>query len=531
MGDDKDQSLSDSTSQDIKDIARNTEKGIKMAKQTAKTAATVAKAAGRAAAGDYAGAVAEVAKDPETIKTLVIIVLVTSLILGFVVTSFLYALPTTIFEQMSNFFDDVKEKYEEIKLSNVNDTNTVLNIVQCVTSVIGDGASSVLDIVWGGIKDFFKGLFNTENQTEQISDDGYELTIIVQEASEKLAVIQKAVAANDKYMIRAKQIQEAIEGKQDDLETALKDNFEDGYDWDGLSQTCQIYHMGTDGQDAKQLLNQLENIVNEMQNITSMEEMEDKRDEFDEIVDEFFPAEANYDSVDILSLLLAQQGGSLTDMKLSDFMRFLGYYDSSCEYNTKFSLTGSDSDGESEEEDASLIAVRDWKGTYKPQYLMEEMQNLRNKRTELELDDEEANQAEIDEINDKLEEYEDEGIALMDWLVELRYPKLSLDPNKMIASTSEDGTENFYTYLGNTAGETIVIHEWSETVMVADSLPETPSPDPSASPDPLATPSEPVQTYTPTTVYHRDATINYVIIPRDLNSLVDYIGLMNKTTA
>lgn len=104
MGDDKDQSLSDSTSQDIKDIARNTEKGIKMAKQTAKTAATVAKAAGRAAAGDYAGAVAEVAKDPETIKTLVIIVLVTSLILGFVATSFLYALPTTIFEQMSNFF-------------------------------------------------------------------------------------------------------------------------------------------------------------------------------------------------------------------------------------------------------------------------------------------------------------------------------------------------------------------------------------------------------------------------------------------
>lgn len=526
MNDEKDKGLSESTSNDLKSIASNTQNAIKMAKQTANTAKTITKAAANAAAGNMVGAAAELAKDPETIKTIIIIVLVISMVLGFVTVAFLYALPTAIFEAMSNFVDYVKEKYETIKLSNTNGTNGFINVVECVTQIVSEGARNLLSDAWNGIKTFFKGLFNSKNQTENMSTDGYELTVIAQEAAEKLAVIQKMVAANDKYLIRAKEIQDAITGKNDDITDFISEHFSgDDYVMSGVTVSNSLLHMGADGDEAKNAIAQLTNIVKDMEHVTTMAEMEVKMEQFDNIVQTVFAEEQNYDGINILSLLLTQQGGSLTDMKMSDFMRFLGYYDDDCEYNTKFALANTD-------DDSLLLAVQDWKGTFKPQYLMEEMQNLRDERVKLELkcstDEEIESNPEIQAINDKLEEYEQDGIALIDWMVELRFPKLNFDSSKMEETAGTGENEVFKTYFGNTAAEKVIVHEWSNTEWVPAPTPPDPPDDPDEGTDPddtEPTPSEPAGELV--TTYYRTVNINYRIQPRDINTIIEYIGLKN----
>lgn len=537
MNDDKDQSLSESTSNDIKSIAKNTEKAIKMSKDTAKAVKTVTKAGAKAATGNFAGAAVDLLKDPETMKNIILIVLTASLILSFVVVAFLYALPTAIFEAMSNFFADVKEQYETNKYSNKNGTSVIMNVIDCVTQIASEAARAFFNDLWNGIKSFFLGLFNHENQTEHFSDDGHELTVIQQEAAEKLAVIQKIVAANDKYLIRAIEVDNAITGKKSKLVTEVQDHFEgDGYTISSVTVSPTILHMGTDGDTAESIIYRLSHIVRDMGNISgpdSLAQMEAKKQEFDDIVQNEFYKESNYDGVNILSLLLTQQGGSLTDMKMSDFMRFLGYYDDSCEYNTKFELSPTT--------DNSLLAsVQDWKGTFKPQYLMEEMESLRAKRTRLELncgsDEEIAANEEIQEINRKLEEYENEGIALIDWMVELRFPKLDFDSSKMTEVVGDGENEVTKTYYGNTAGEKVIVHEWSETKYVpgpppASSSPsptETPTESPSGSPSPSESPS-PDESPAPAgryeTSHYRTVDVKYMIQPRDINTIIEYIGL------
>lgn len=492
MDDEKNQGLADSTSQDIKSIAKSTEKAIKMSQNAARTAKTMAKAGAKAASGNYVGAAVDVLKDSETMKTIVIVLVVAAMLLSFVTVAFLYALPTAIFETMSSFFDNVKETYESIKYSNEHGTSVIMDVIDCVTQVTTEAVRNFLSGLWNGIKNFFMGLFN---QTEAFSDDGYELTVIQQEAAEKLAVIQKIVAANDKYMIRVQQINDAIDGKEDNLTEKVADHYEgDGYILLDVSTSNTVLHMGTDGDTAADIISRLSNIVHDMENISgsgSLERMEEKRQEFNDIVENEFCEDSNYDGVNILSLLLTQQGGSLTDMKMSDYMRFLGYYDDECEYNTRFELSPTGDD--------SLVAsVLDWKGTFKPQYLMEEMESLRAKRIRLELgyDKEEdiESDAEIQAINQKLEEYEDEGIALIDLMVELRFPKLDFDSSKMEMIYGDGENEVFKIYHGNTAGEKVVVHEWSVTV-------------------------EDV------TIFYRTVNIYYRIQPRDINTLIEYIGL------
>lgn len=510
MNDEKNQTLSESTSNDIKSIAKNTDKAIKMSKDAAKAAQTIAKAGAKVASGNYVGAAVDVIKDPETMKTIILIVLAISLILSFVVVAFLYALPTAIFEAASRFFDNIKEQYESIKYSNEHGTSVIMNVIDCVTHITDNAVRNFLSGLWSNVKNFFLGLFNSTNQTENMSDDGYELTVIQQEAAEKLAVIQKIVAANDKYLIRAKEVNDAIIGKKDNLTAVVQDHFAgDGYITSDVTVSGTILHMGTDGTIAESIIRRLSDIVRDMENISgpdSLAQMETKMQEFDDIVQNEFFEDANYDGVNILSLLLTQQGGSLTDMKMSDFMRFLGYYDDTCENNTKFELSPTT--------DNSLVAsVQDWKGTFMPQYLMEEMESLQAKRTRLELacssDEEIAANPEIQEINQKLEQYEDEGIALIDWMVELRFPKLDFDSSKMTQVTGDGENEVTKTYHGNTAGEKVIVHEWSETEFI---------PDP-----PSAEGLAPTGHYE--TTFYRTVNICYRIQPRDINTIIEYIGL------
>ena len=67
--DDRNEKVSDSVERDIQGA-------VKMGADAARTAKTLGKAAAHAAAGDVAGAAAEVVKDPETLKKILLILLI-----------------------------------------------------------------------------------------------------------------------------------------------------------------------------------------------------------------------------------------------------------------------------------------------------------------------------------------------------------------------------------------------------------------------------------------------------------------------
>lgn len=89
--DDRNEKVSDSVERDIQGA-------VKMGADAARTAKTLGKAAAHAAAGDVAGAAAEVVKDPETLKKILLILLIPVISFVLITTMFLYALPTIPFE-------------------------------------------------------------------------------------------------------------------------------------------------------------------------------------------------------------------------------------------------------------------------------------------------------------------------------------------------------------------------------------------------------------------------------------------------
>lgn len=89
-----------------------------MGADAARTAKTLGKAAAHAAAGDVAGAAAEVVKDPETLKKILLILLIPVISFVLITTMFLYALPISIYEGVST--------YLRISKSSGNLTSTAL---------------------------------------------------------------------------------------------------------------------------------------------------------------------------------------------------------------------------------------------------------------------------------------------------------------------------------------------------------------------------------------------------------------------
>ena len=87
--DDRNEKVSDSVERDIQGA-------VKMGADAARTAKTLGKAAAHAAAGDVAGAAAEVVKDPETLKKILLILLIPVISFVLITTMFLYALPISI---------------------------------------------------------------------------------------------------------------------------------------------------------------------------------------------------------------------------------------------------------------------------------------------------------------------------------------------------------------------------------------------------------------------------------------------------
>ena len=98
--------------------------------------------------------------------------------------------------------------------------------------------------------------------------------------------------------------------------------------------------MGTTSDD---VTDELTSILDDMQDANSLSELEESNEEFNDTLKLKFPAveasgTSNTNAISTLSLLMVQQGGSLLDMKMSDFMKYLGWYKNSNPNNIFFDV-------------------------------------------------------------------------------------------------------------------------------------------------------------------------------------------------
>lgn len=479
---------------------------VKMGKGAAKAAKTIGKATAQAASGNLAGAAATLLTDPETLKKIIMVILIPVLILSFLVAIVLFALPMAIYEAVASLFEHIGNAWDEIVASNEYGGNSLINLFACTGrlategfAALGDMLGNAISSVWNATKNFFTGsaTASNENQTEQLSDNGEEIGIGSSEAVQRLAVVKKAIAINDKYLIRAEQIQQAVKDVKNKVSDYLYTQFDDHdvYEWHTpIIYAPVIEHLGTDGTNGKTAISELENALKQINSASSQDELSAYSSDFNNVMQSYFPLEDNTDAIAVLSLAMVQYGGNANDLKLSDTMKYMGYYKDSAGANTTFSVGHIPDD-----RDQIIARVKDWEGTYKPQYIMEEWKHYMGELDREKIGENDSGIAKYEEI---VQQYEESGVALVDLITVLDYPDLKIRE----ATPTDTRTENpsagrvdyFYYYRVPNGKGVLCNHEWSITTLFG-------------------------------TFYHRQVSVSSYIRCRDITEVAMRTGLWNGT--
>ncbi len=241
------QSTVDSAKQDIAGA-------IRMGQSTARSAKTISKAAAEAASGNVAGAVVTVAKDPETLKKLLIILMLPVLIFSLLGVFFLYALPVSIFEGCQSYCEEIAEDWREHVYDGGGDI-TFKKIVATI-KVGGDVTGDFFKSIWNGIKGLFTkdagGDAGSTNDT--LSDTGIELQVTQVEASEKQSLQNKITACINKIDARSAEIQDAINENSDKIASAISAQLNSSGEYDELNVQVQVSRNSMSQDGALQLL-------------------------------------------------------------------------------------------------------------------------------------------------------------------------------------------------------------------------------------------------------------------------------------
>lgn len=441
----QDTSLAD----DIQKDANNARNAVRMGKQAAQTAKTLSKAATHAATGDVVGAAATVLSDPKTVKTIIIIVAVPILVISLLICMVLYSLPTALFEGLSSFSEKIDEAVYSGEFPNAVDAY-IVGTIRAISDAVGDLVRSI----WDGLKSLF-----SDTETEELPD--YESSVISQEAAEKLAIIKKAIVTNDKYDIRAEQIVDAVNNSslKSEVKSYLKDVYKEMYSdtWTSSSSVkinslnIDVKPLGTTSPEhnATEYLSELEDYIDDIEDAGTLSELADLNEEFNAKVNELFPMvdendADNTNALYFLSALTVQQGGSLQNMELSDYMKYLGWYTNSDPKDTYITIEYAD--GYSVD-----VPVTTWKGTFMPQYLYEEINTYKDRLTYIDavlsVTDNDDLEEERDELESKLEEYEDYGAPLMDFMIAFNFPNVDMSNCDVASEPSvkeTDSTDSTY---------------------------------------------------------------------------------------
>lgn len=300
----------------VESAQRDISSAIRMGKNTARSAKNLSKAAAKAASGNLVGAAVDVLKDKETMKRVLILLLIPILCFAMLGTFFLYALPVSIFEGVVSYFDGIAEQWNQL----VYDGGGSIEFKK-FTATIRIGGQIVADAfgsIWDGVKSLFTAESgdDTGSTEDLVSDSAIELKVTQEEDAEKQTLLNKVNACIRKIDARAATIEKAISAQNGAIESAVASHFKSsgGYDYFYVQTSITKNAMSQEG------------------------------------------------AIQLLSLYTVQTGASLQEMKLSDLMRWLGYYDSWDTGKTTFSLGGL----------GISCETKTWNGTFIPQYLYEQ---------------------------------------------------------------------------------------------------------------------------------------------------------------
>lgn len=301
---------------------RDIQGAINMGKSAAQTAKTVQKVAAQAASGNFAGAAVSLLKDPATLKKVLVTALIIILIPIFLLVFCLYALPTMIYEAVVSFFSEVGEQWSIDTYG--GDGGVVWEGIKASFAAVGNVIADAAKGLWNGLVGLFTSdSGDVDDGSEQLVDDEFYVT---QESGALLTTVELKVAACQKKIeVRAKQIYDAIYAQRGSINNYFKNKYSTECDeWAGTNIT--IMPNPNTGDDLM---------------------MFSKRS-----------------AVELLSAYTVMTEASVSDIKLSDFIKWLGYYNEFDSGNTYFGIGGPS---------ASIqCSVKAWKGRFMPQYLVEQ---------------------------------------------------------------------------------------------------------------------------------------------------------------
>ena len=249
---------------------------------------------------------------------------------------FQYALPTSQFEVLETY----QEKYETELYAADND------VASFKAFVIGlkVGAEATIDI-GKSLVEFVGDILNVTNKDhenqdiEKFTSNGEELKITQEEKAQINTLVKKIDATQEKINARCLYIRDAIFDKDQEITNAVEDHFNHGqYDEFTVNMTAQARPLSAEGAAA------------------------------------------------IMGLYMVQEDASIENIKMSSYMKWLGYYNSVQSEKLKFDVYG------------VPVKVQTWQGDFLPQYLHEQKKQEIEMYGKTKTDFEELQTAAVDTI-------------------------------------------------------------------------------------------------------------------------------------
>lgn len=474
----------------------------KSAEDAVRTGATAVKVGTNLAAGNVAGAAAEAAKDPKNIGKILLAIVAPVLCVAMLITILMHSIPIAIYEQITSFVDDINTTWEEIEVSNRYGAAWMSRFAGWVGELTG---------VIEPYGDFDE------------SDYEHESKMMYSEGFQKMAILHRICVVNEKIRTRAMELKEAVEAASttDKINTYLKEN---SHVQIGKTDIWERPKVSIDLDEQLEFLEASNSITKQKQNFEKLKAKADLypsgdeattqaikewEDDFAEAIydeseeDGLFPPDTCSNALRILTLLTVQKNASIYNISAIDLMKSLGWYTSN--NNTVSGLLGN----------VVEYDVKEWVGTFRPQYLEEEIKTiqeaLQKEEQKANADDEEKTS-----LEQALEEYESIGVPLVDLLLALESPDFQVVSNaNNIEKTTHTTTSTtlgvwhhfYYTYRNPNVGNgKLVLHE---KYFVRNSHADDEEPEP--------------------IIHYYQYEVTCFIACRDISELNDTIGLWSGT--
>ena len=358
-----DENRSSSTTQSITNAAQT---GAKIAKTTKNTA----KAIGKAATGNVAGAAIDILKD-DTWRQVIIIILVIHFFAIFVA---LFVFPMSLYEGVKTFWEDKADTWAENYYGEHGRFASFF-------IALGKTISKVFQDIWAEITSASTGEEDSDRYSEK------EFDLISDESELNQVYGRKVQAAKDKVTGRQNQIAKIIEN--DAKPGGRISDYFAGRFASEYPQQDQITYSGEYDDEYNQLLESI--VTYTYDGVTTYINKKTLKDT---------------EALRLLCLHTVQEGGDINNVKLSAFMKWMGY-NGGRNKNLTFPL-GQNKD--------FTYTTKSWTGTFMPQYLEDE----NSRRVLAKIQDPDSTD------NIKKDDYDKNyGAPLVDMLIKIECPPLS----------------------------------------------------------------------------------------------------------